>query len=558
MKRSPILTAAVVLVLGAPAARALAQTTPVRPPANQASPSTDAVSEAYYLFLQARTLEARGQLDAAIAAHRRAIELLPQAAEPHAELAALYARDGRAQEAITEAEAALALDPDSREAHRILGFVQSALSERIPPQGGTIAMVAEAIGHLEKALVGRRDPGMELTLSRLYLRNQQYAEATKSLREFLLMQPGYPDALQMLAVSLQAQGDVNGAIEVLTEALRAAPDEPRARVQLAEMLEVAGKWPEAAALWGGLAKTAPTSALYRTRQATAQLNAGDTAGAQETLLAFTRDLPREPIGWYLLSQVERRLGNLDAAEAAARRILEQDPDDPRGLLALAQTKTVRGDFRAVIDTLQARVDSPRAGDNDTGLHARLAGELANAYRQTGDPARALQILEAAATRTPDDDDLIFDLSAMYEQAGQIDKAESGFRDLIARDPRNASALNYLGYMLAERGQKLDEAVMLVRRALLIDPENTSYLDSLGWALFKRGQASDARAPLEKAAAGRPTSSVIQAHMGDVYFELKDYRAAVAAFERALAGDKQGIDVDDVTRKRNRARELAGR
>ena len=59
--------------------------------------------------------------------------------------------------------------------------------------------------------------------------------------------------------------------------------------------------------------------------------------------------------------------------------------------------------------------------------------------------------------------------------------------MIARDPEHAAALNYLGYMLAERGERLDESVELIKRALAIDPDNGSYLDSLGWAYFKDGK-----------------------------------------------------------------------
>ena len=40
--------------------------------------------------------------------------------------------------------------------------------------------------------------------------------------------------------------------------------------------------------------------------------------------------------------------------------------------------------------------------------------------------------------------------------------------------------------------------------------------------------------------------------------MKRYREAVTAFDRALTGDKEGIDVAAVTKKRDRARELAGK
>jgi tetratricopeptide (TPR) repeat protein len=262
------------------------------------------------------------------------------------------------------------------------------------------------------------------------------------------------------------------------------------------------------------------------------------------------------MGWYLLSQVERRTGRLDEAEAAARRILAQNADDARGLLALSEVMGARGDHAGVIRTLESRVGSPKPGDEGP-VHSRLAVDLAVAYQASGQPDRAVKVLEGALARSPDDGDLLFDLGAAYERAGQFAAAEQAFRQVIEAEPRHGAALNYLGYMLADRGTKLDEALSLVRRALEAEPDNPSYLDSLGWAYFKLGRAAEARDPLARAAAARPRASVIQEHLGDVYFELKQYRAAAEAFERALSGDREGIDAAAVTKKRDRARVLAG-
>ena len=77
------------------------------------------------------------------------------------------------------------------------------------------------------------------------------------------------------------------------------------------------------------------------------------------------------------------------------------------------------------------------------------------------------------------------------------------RQVLVLEPTNPNALNYLGYLLAMRGDKLDEAVQLVRKALEAEPDNGAYLDSLGWAHFKRGDLAEAEKYLGAAAKRMP-------------------------------------------------------
>ena len=142
---------------------------------------------------------------------------------------------------------------------------------------------------------------------------------------------------------------------------------------------------------------------------------------------------------------------------------------------------------------------------------------------------------------------------VLEESGQFPEAEKELRALLAKDPNDANALNSLGYMFAERGERLDEAVTLVQRALKVDPGNPSYLDSLGWAFFKQGQLQQAEAPLSEAAAKSPENSVIQDHLGDLRFRQQRFADAVIAWERALSGDGESIDRAAIEKKLQDAR-----
>jgi tetratricopeptide (TPR) repeat protein len=126
--------------------------------------------------------------------------------------------------------------------------------------------------------------------------------------------------------------------------------------------------------------------------------------------------------------------------------------------------------------------------------------------------------------------------------------------LIAKDPANAAALNYLGYMLADRGEKLNESVDLLKRALAIDPDNGSFLDSIGWAYYKDGKLDLALEHMKRAADQLPANSVVQDHYGDVLAKTGRWEDAIGAWTRALAGDGDSIDRGDIDKKIRSARQ----
>ena len=153
---------------------------------------------------------------------------------------------------------------------------------------------------------------------------------------------------------------------------------------------------------------------------------------------------------------------------------------------------------------------------------------------------------------------MFELGAVYDKQKKFPDAEAAFKQLLARDGDNAPALNYLGYMLAERGERLDESVTLLKKALQIDPDNGSYLDSLGWAYFKADKLDLAEDNLRRAADQMKTNSVIQDHYGDVLFKLGRYDDAIAAWTRALSGDGDSLNRADVDKKIRGARQKVGK
>jgi tetratricopeptide (TPR) repeat protein len=238
------------------------------------------------------------------------------------------------------------------------------------------------------------------------------------------------------------------------------------------------------------------------------INSGETAKALPMLeAAMKRATGPDPAILYLLAHAQRQMKDFAAASATADTLRKTYPDDIRGLYAMA----------AIYESQERYAD-------------------------------AATLLKDLIAREPDDATLVYQYANALDRSGRPAEAESALRALLARDPDNANALNSLGYMFAERGERLDEAVELLQRALKIEPGNPSFLDSLGWAYFRQGQLDLADGPLAAAAAKLPDNSVIQDHLGDLRYRQKRFDEAIAAWKRSLAGDGESIDRAAIEKK----------
>ncbi len=261
--------------------------------------------------------------------------------------------------------------------------------------------------------------------------------------------------------------------------------------------------------------------------------------------------PKDPAVAGYLVEANIAAKRFSSAVEVARTALAEHPDDLRltrlHAQALRQSGKAGQGIAVMEDALKKHAEDPAA---------YIA--LAQLYADVDRGAQAVQVLKDARAKFPDDNAIVFELGAVFDKQKKFPDAEAAFKELLARDAENAPALNYLGYMLAERGERLDESVGLLKKALEIDPGNGSYLDSLGWAYFKADRLDLAEDNLRQAADQLKTNSVIQDHYGEVLFKLGRYDEAIAAWTRALAGDGDSINRVDIDRKIRNAKQKLGK
>jgi tetratricopeptide (TPR) repeat protein len=129
-------------------------------------------------------------------------------------------------------------------------------------------------------------------------------------------------------------------------------------------------------------------------------------------------------------------------------------------------------------------------------------------------------------------DLFFALGVAFEQDNQVDSATWAFEQVLKIEPDNSQALNYLGYMLADRGLKLDYAHDLIKKANDLVPNNAAFLDSYGWVYFQMGDYKKAVKYL-KQAVSLDSDATIFDHLGDAYNAIGHKDEAHQWWQRAL-------------------------
>jgi tetratricopeptide (TPR) repeat protein len=156
--------------------------------------------------------------------------------------------------------------------------------------------------------------------------------------------------------------------------------------------------------------------------------------------------------------------------------------------------------------------------------------------------------------------VIFLRGAMFERMKKYDEAEKEFRKVIGANPNSASALNYLGYMLADRNVRLNEALDLISKAVELDPNNSAYLDSLGWAYFRLNKFEEAEDNLRKSLEFGSHDAAVYDHLGDVYSSRNKLKDAIQQWERSLKewqlvapGENDPEEVGKVQKKLENAR-----
>jgi len=308
------------------------------------------------------------------------------------------------------------------------------------------------------------------------------------------------------------------------------PEDQATRRRLVNLLVGGGKFAEAYDEVGKVRRAEPGDQAAIGVEADLALRLGREARAAELLDQLSGSAAAEPAGVAVAISILVQRGREREALARAEAWARSHATDYRGAMLVAQVRAESG------DTTGAEAAARRAvamAPDSLAPRFALGGMLQARGRFAA--AESLWAELVRGGRAPIRAGL--QLSYCRDQLGDVEGAVRAARDVLAREPGNAQALNTLGYLLADHGRDLAEAEDLVRRALAQEPDNGAYLDSRGWVYYRLGRLVEARADLERAAELTEGDPVVSEHLGDVYKDLHLIDLARKQYERSLGRDQ---------------------
>jgi len=350
-----------------------------------------------------------------------------------------------------------------------------------------------------------KDVEIPWQLTEIYRQKGQFDKAQEQLEKAKALDGSNLDVRYSEVTLLEAQGKTDEAIttlnSILDDTLKSNPtDQDKAR--RARLYESLG------GLYRSSNKTDKAVAAFRQIGVIAP-EAAPTAAV-------------EIIDTYLAAH------NMKSALQEAESALKKYPED-RGVVV--QHATVLGAMSRT-DEAVAEVRGLMKGEKNRDLLIMIA-QLYEKGKKFKEEEQALN--EAAElSKTPQETAGVeFARGAMFERMKNYEGAETAFRKVLELQPDNAGALNYLGYMLADRNVKLEEAHKMIARAVELDPQNGAYLDSLGWVYYRQNLLDQAEASLRKAIERMSSDPTVHDHLGDVYIKQGKVREAIVQWQASL-------------------------
>ncbi len=522
--------------------------------------------------------EAQVQADAVKAAQ-------PNNPDAYAMLSAIAARRGQKDQALIEIQHALQIDPNRAAFHEDLALLQS----------GDPSQSASVEDELKKAVaLDPKSVNAKLLLAEFYAKNSRWSDAEKTGWDAVAADPKSLAARENVANIILKEGDRARAEEVLRQASKDLASDPRGVRVLADYYAGSGQLDKAKAEFSSLAAKYPKNISvkkgyirvlletkdYGTAQTVVEglmktdskdpevaglngivlLNSGKAVDAVNALQNAVRDSPKDAFLQYWLGRAALAKGDINLAENSLRQAENLNPSGLEAEAELARIAGQRGDMDLLADvagkTIAAAPHQPEGyvwravaelshnaadkAEADLKTAMSIAPQSPQAYVELGKLRFAQKrfpegvvLLEEALQYNPNSFESLRLLVSYDLYQKQPDKALARLNTQIEKSPNNSSFYDLLA-QLQIQNKKLDDAAATAQKAIQLNSGDGEAVMLFAQIEVQRGQTANAIGAWEQWSAAHPTDAGAFAILGTLEESRGDLSKAEADYRKSLA------------------------
>lgn len=455
-------------------------------------------------------------MDLALSLGESAVAQNPGHVDLRSIMGGLYFHTGAYDKAIREYQTVIDLDPDNQVAYLYLATVYA--------QDKKYDLAENAYQKLLKI-----DPenviGM-YSYAKTLMQMSRWADAESLFRKITNQRPAFEAGWLGLGGLYENQKKYDEAIEVYRRYAEMNPARIHFRVKMAELLKKANRPEEAKKEFQDVLKIVPANREVRIALGLLYYDLRQFKEAADEFSLLLETAPDDDKLLYLSASALEQKGDLPAALVHYQKIspsfdLYANAQIHAAML-LKKSKRLDEAISVMVRAMEKKSDE-----------ALLYLYLSSLYEDQKDMARAEATVLEGLQHFPRNTDLHYVLGTILEKTNRFEASIKSMEKVLEIDPKNADALNFIGYTYADRGIHLDQAEQMIVQALKIKPDNGYILDSLGWVHFKKNKYASALKHLRKALEFLPEDPSIMEHLGDVYLKTGRPKEALDYYRRAI-------------------------
>ena len=354
---------------------------------------------------------------------------------------------------------------------------------------------------------------------------KRYDEALALLDGVSQADPALDDAYLLKSRILMAQGKTAEASLLISDLVEKHPRNAVLRLQYARMLVGEKKIAQAREQFRILGRQQPDNPEIIMSLALLSIDTGKLDEARDYLKKLIRLNKRVDVANYYLGRIAQSQKKHKLAISYYVRVVDSDYTfDAR--LRIAALFAQLGRIDESLDQLQALAEQQTQWPLKVRVYLTEGEILRSQHRYK----EGFEMLSQALKQKPDDPDLLYARALIAEKVNRIDITENDLLKLLAAEPKNANALNALGYTLADKTKRYKEALGYIQRAAALLPDDPAILDSMGWVSYRLGNMQDALKWL-KLAFDKLKDAEIAAHYGEVLWKTNQHKKAREIWKR---------------------------